>query len=83
MEIREPVCFALKFDKSITDSLYLNSYRINVKMKKLKTVKKSLSNASKETMLFIFFPQVYYKGEPLLPEEKSHRMALLYFDKDM
>lgn len=79
LEIRDPVYFSVWFKKKDGDSIYLRNNHLSFRIKN--TDKISLLKQKK--MLFIVFPQVYYKGEALLPEKDSERMAIIYFDENM
>jgi hypothetical protein len=80
LEIKDPVYFSYKFPKLAGDEFFLDeNYKISVKVKKLKVMKDHYIDKAKKRLLFIVFPQVYYKGKPLLPEKPSHRMAIIVY----
>ncbi len=79
IEIRDPVYFSIWFKKKKVDSLFLKNYHLSFKLKDINKLKQ----LKQKKMLFIVFPQVYYKGIPLLSKKDSERVAIVYFDENL
>ena len=79
IEIRDPVYFSVWFRKKNGDSIYLKNNHLSFRIKNTDEI----SLLKQKKMLFIVFPQVYYKGVPVLSEKDSERMAIVYYEKNI
>ena len=81
IEIKDPIIFTWNRRMKVKEKYYLESYKFTTKLNKLKKHKKAYSKDLKCNFVVIIFPQAYLNGNPIFPEDKRERMAMLRYDK--